>query len=204
MPDEPLIFVEIALGREIPDSIQAILADREDVKDNTAPTTATFYSISNCQAGLAGISFGNSLIKTVVSELRREFDSLQQFVTLSPLPKFAAWLANQPVKEPGPADDENLAALAACYLVHAKTPDHLPYDPVARFHLGNGANIHALHTDADLSDTGKTRSHGVMVNYLYDLKQLEVNHEKFVTGNQIACASKIREQADHINKQLKL
>ena len=204
MPDEPLIFVEIALGRTIPDSIQAILADRTDISENIAPTTATFYSISNCQAGLAGISFGNSLIKTVVSELRREFDSLEQFVTLSPLPKFADWLDTQAVNDINLAEDDSIIALAASYLMNAKTADGLPFDPVARFHLGNGARIHALHADADISQKGKSSSHGVMVNYLYDLKQLEVNHEKFVTENIIACSGKVREQAGQMSKQLKL
>ena len=196
MPDEPLIFVEIALSKEIPSSIQTILADRQDVSEDTAPTTATFYSISNCQTGLAGISFGNSLIKTVVSELRREFDSLNEFVTLSPLPQFARWLAKQNQDAPENIADTDLTALAACYLVHEKTADGLPFDPVARFHLGNGARIHALHAKADMSVNGQARSHGVMVNYLYDLKQLETNHQKFVTDGDIACSPKIKDKAD--------
>lgn len=196
MPDEPLIFVEIALGDKIPNSIQAILADRTDISDTAAPTTATFYSISNCQAGLAGISFGNSLIKTVVSELRREFESLSRFVTLSPLPLFADWLARQPVSNTIRTDEEQLTALAACYLIHEQTKGGLPFDPVARFHLGNGARIHALHAGADISANGQAQSHAVMVNYLYDLKQLEANHQKFVTEGIIACSTKARDKAD--------
>ena len=201
MPDEPLIFVEIALSQDIPDSIQAILADQPDASEEAAPTTATFYSISNCQIGLAGISFGNSLIKTVVAELRREFESLTQFVTLSPLPQFARWLSRQ-TQEASDRDEAELTALAACYLIHEKTADGVPLDPVARFHLGNGALIHALHADADTSENGQSRSHGVMVNYLYDLKQLEANHQKFVTDGDIACSNKVKEKADSTRTRL--
>lgn len=202
MPDEPLIFVEIALGAEIPNSIQTILADRPDNSEVTAPTTATFYSISNCQTGLAGISFGNSLIKTVVSELRREFESLDQFVTLSPLPQFAKWLATQPDTEASRRDEAEITALAACYLIHEKTAEGQPFDPVARFHLGNGARIHALHANADTSARGQARSHAVMVNYLYDLKQLEANHQKFVTDGDITCSSKVKDKADNAQARL--
>ena len=197
MPDEPLIFVEIALSKNIPSSIQTILADRPDFSEEAAPTTATFYSISNCQIGLAGISFGNSLIKTVVAELRREFESLHHFVTLSPLPHFARWLARQTGAVADSTDEAELTALAACYLIHEKTAGDMPLDPVARFHLGNGARIHALHANADTSENGQTRSHGVMVNYLYDLKQLEANHQKFVTDGDITCSNKVKEKADN-------
>lgn len=202
MPDEPLIFVEIALGHEIPDSIQAILAHKPSESEGNLPTTATFYSISNCQVGLTGISFGNSLIKTVVSELRREFESLTQFVTLSPLPQFASWLAKQPVDKADIQDDEKVTTLAARYLIHEKTQDGMPFDPVARFHLGNGARIHALHANADTSTNGKAISHAVMANYLYDLKQLEANHQKFVTNGEIACSGKVKDQANKASAQL--
>ena len=196
MPDEPLIFVEIALSKNIPGTIQAILANRSEVDDGR-PKTATFYSISNCQTGLAGISFGNSLIKTVVSELRREFESLEQFVTLSPLPAFADWMSKQSLVDPLPLeDDQKITDLAACYLVYGKTKSGTPFDPVARFHLGNGACIHALHANADISKNGKSRSHAVMVNYLYDLKQLEANHQKFAADGAIACSGKVKDLAD--------
>ncbi len=196
MPDEPLIFVEIALSKEIPEAIQTILADHSEA-DDRRPKTATFYSISNCQTGLAGISFGNSLIKTVVSELRREFESLEQFVTLSPLPVFADWMSKQTIVDPLPlADDQKIIDLAACYLVHGKTQSGTPFDPVARFHLGNGARIHALHANADRSKNGKSRSHAVMVNYLYDLEQLEANHQKFLAEGVIACSGKVKDRAD--------
>ena len=196
MPDEPLIFVEIALSKEIPKTIQTILADRSELDDGR-PKTATFYSISNCQTGLAGISFGNSLIKTVVSELRREFESLERFVTLSPLPVFADWLSEQSLTEPKPLkDDQKITDLAACYLVHGKTKSGAPFDPVARFHLGNGAQIHALHANADISANGKSLSHAVMVNYLYDLKQLEANHQKFAANGVIACSGSVKDRAN--------
>ena len=207
MPDEPLIFVEIALSKEIPEAIQTILADRSEADDGR-PKTATFYSISNCQTGLAGISFGNSLIKTVVSELRREFESLEQFVTLSPLPVFADWMSKQSLVDPLPLeDDQKITDLAACYLVHGKTPSGTPFDPVARFHLGNGARIHALHANADRSANGKSRSHAVMVNYLYDLEQLEANHQKFAADGVIACSGKVKDRADaalHLLPDLKI
>ena len=203
MPDEPLIFVEIALSQEIPNSIQTILADRPDTSVEAAPTTATFYSISNCQIGLAGISFGNSLIKTVVAELRREFESLNQFVTLSPLPQFASWLARQPSDSADNTEESALMGLAACYLLHEKSSGSVPLDPVARFHLGNGARIHALHANADTSKNGQARSHGVMVNYLYDLKQLEANHQKFVNDGDIACSNKVKEAADTARARLR-
>lgn len=196
MPNEPLIFVEIALSREIPTAIQTILADRNEA-DNGKIKTATFYSISNCQKGLAGISFGNSLIKTVVSELRREFESLEQFVTLSPLPVFAEWLSKQLLAEPVSfKDDQQIADLAACYLLHGKTKSGSPFDPVARFHLGNGAHIHALHANADTSSNGQAWSHAVMVNYLYDLKQLETNHQKYAADGIISCSGKVKDRAD--------
>ena len=207
MPDEPLIFVEIALSKEIPEAIQTILADRSEA-DEGRPKTATFYSISNCQTGLAGISFGNSLIKTVVGELRREFESLEQFVTLSPLPEFADWMSAQSLIDPLPLeDDQKILDLAACYLVHGKTQSGTPFDPVARFHLGNGARIHALHANADRSANGKSRSHAVMVNYLYDLEQLEENHQKFATNGVIACSGKVKDRADaalHLLLDLKI
>ena len=207
MPDEPLIFVEIALSKEIPGAIKTILADRSEA-DEGRPKTATFYSISNCQTGLAGISFGNSLIKTVVGELRREFESLEQFVTLSPLPEFADWMSTQSLIDPLPLeDDQKILDLAACYLVHGKTQSGTPFDPVARFHLGNGARIHALHANADRSANGKSRSHAVMVNYLYDLEQLEANHQKFATNGVIACSGKVKDRADaalHLLLDLKI
>ena len=185
MPDEPLIFVEVALTKGIPNSIQELLADERDPINAADADTAVFYSISNCQAGLAGISFGNSLIKQVASDLATDLPGLSTFVTLSPIPGLNRWL------ETSKLADENLGqdkALAAHYLLKAKKPDGMPLDPVARFHLGNGAKVHAVHAQADTSENGVEQSNGTMVNYLYDLSQISQNHEKFV-GERIVVAS---------------
>ena len=185
MPDEPLIFVEVALTKGIPNSIQELLADERDPINAADADTAVFYSISNCQAGLAGISFGNSLIKQVASDLAIDLPGLSTFVTLSPIPGLSHWL------ETSKLADENLGqdkALAAHYLLKAKKPDGMPLDPVARFHLGNGAKVHAVHAQADTSENGVEQSNGTMVNYLYDLSQISQNHEKFV-GERIVVAS---------------
>ena len=178
MPDEPLIFVEVALTEGIANSVQTILAENRPALTGDAANTAVFYSISNCQAGLAGISFGNSLIKQVAADLSAECPSLKTFVTLSPISGLQSWCEKQGIDLAAQNPDQ-LKALAASYLLNAKTPNNLPYDPVARFHLGNGASIHALHGDADLSAKGIAQSGGMMVNYLYDLKTVEHNQEKF-------------------------
>ena len=188
MADEPLIFVEVALTRGVPNSVQALLADgREEIAPQDADT-AVFYSISNCQEGLAGISFGNSLIKQVVADLSRDMPNLKTFVTLSPIPGLNAWLETA-----DPALQEADAhALAAQYLLEAKRADGTPLDPVARFHLGNGARVHAVHAGADTSANGLAQSGGTMVNYLYDLAQIAQNHEKFVTENTVAASAEVR------------
>ena len=208
MPEEPLIFVEVALSQGIPGSVQTVLAeDREIIPDSEADT-AVFYSISNCQRGLAGISFGNALIKQVVEDLSSDLPHLKTFVTLSPVPGLACWLRTQTESDKDlPAvdvlqaaavavDDGNkkqledlsaeLRTLAAQYLVNEKRDDGSPSDPVARFHLGNGALIHDVHAMADLSANGLEQSCGVMVNYLYDLKRVEQNHEDFVDQKSVA------------------
>ncbi|MBU2994015.1 malonyl-CoA decarboxylase family protein [Octadecabacter sp. 1_MG-2023] len=185
MPDEPLIFVEVALTATIPGSIDALLSeDRETIFAEDAKA-AVFYSISNCQQGLKGISFGNLLIKQVAKELAREFPQLTHFVTLSPIPRLNAWLAEQtddPVATAvldGTAAPEDLRAIAARYLMTAKGKNGLPFDPVTRFHLGNGAEIHDVHAEADSSENGQKQSSGAMVNYLYDLSRVEKNHGNF-------------------------
>ena len=186
MPDEPLIFVEVALNQGIPGSVQTLLAqDREALVVDDADT-AVFYSISNCQAGLASISFGNSLIKQVASDLSAELPGLRTFVTLSPIPGLARWL-DQEGLDLNEEEPEQLMSLAAEYLLNAKSHNGLPSDPVARFHLGNGAIVHALQSDADLSKKGRAQSKGVMVNYLYDLSKVTENDEAFaMTGEDIA------------------
>ena len=185
MPDEPLIFVEVALTKGIPNSIQELLADERDPINAADADTAVFYSISNCQAGLAGISFGNSLIKQVASDLATDLPGLSTFVTLSPIPGLNRWLETSKLANENLGQDE---ALAAHYLLKAKKPDGMPLDPVARFHLGNGAKVHAVHAQADTSENGVEQSNGTMVNYLYDLSQISQNHEKFV-GERIVVAS---------------
>lgn len=189
MPDEPLIFVEVALTKGIPNSIQGLLeANREPISPEDSDT-AVFYSISNCQDGLAGISFGNSLIKQVVADLSLAVPSLTTFVTLSPIPKLKRWLAKGIVPMNVKHTDQ---ALAAYYLLNAKGTDGRPYDPVARFHLGNGAMLHAVHSDADNSSNGLKQSSGVMVNYRYDLNKIPQNHESFLSENKIAVSPEVR------------
>ncbi|MHA7774143.1 malonyl-CoA decarboxylase [Roseibium sp. M-1] len=191
MPDEPLIFVEVALTRGIPGSVQDLLAESRDVINADAADTAVFYSISNCQAGLAGISFGNSLIKQVAADLALELPGLKTFVTLSPIPGLVRWLESERIGY-DPSDDEGMRHRAARYLMTAKRRDGLPLDPVARFHLGNGALVHQVHARADLSAKGLKQSAGAMVNYLYDLKKVTQNHERFASTRAIAASAEIQ------------
>ena len=187
MPDEPLIFVEVALTRGLAASIQDLLAVERDVLSPTEADTAIFYSISNCQAGLAGISFGAFLIKQVAADLAAELPNLRAFSTLSPVPGLARWAARE-----GRGSRQDVIPLAAEYLVEAKTPGGLPLDPVARFHLGNGAELHRINADADLSQKGAAQSFGVMVNYLYELDRIEARHEAFAGKGDVAVARPIR------------
>jgi len=208
LADEPLIFVQIALSNAIPSSIESIL--KTDSIDDGNYTTATFYSISNCQPGLNNISFGNFLIKQVVQELQAEFPSIKTFITLSPIPGFSRWLNSEPkdlsedlaelkaqvqqVPEQEENSDENTALLMKLvfnYLLQAKKGLY-PFDPVAKFHLGNGALIHKIHTNADMSSKGIKQSRGAMVNYLYDLQNIEINHEQFVTEGHIKYSEKLK------------
>jgi len=190
MPNEPLIFVEVALTYGIPNSIQDLLNNEQTVDENIAFDTAVFYSISNCQSGLAGISFGNFLIKQVVEDLTSEFGNLKTFVTLSPIPLFQSWLKNEGAKIKM-KENNNLSKLVAFYLLNGKRDDGLPFDPVARFHLGNGAQVHAVHENADISEKGINQSQGMMVNYLYDPSMIGINHEKFVSENIIPASNEI-------------
>ena len=189
MAGEPLIFVEVALTKGIPSSIQELLADGRDAIDFDDADTAVFYSISNCQSGLAGISFGNSLIKQVASDLSRDLLSLKNFVTLSPIPGMNSWLEKNDF--PGSSENEE-RAMAAHYLLEAKRSDGLPADPVARFHLGNGAMVHAVHAGADVSDNGMAQSNGAMVNYLYDLSEITANHEQFIAKKTVIASPDVR------------
>lgn len=197
MPDEPLIFVEVALTRGIPNSIQSLLTRERDVLSATAADTAVFYSISNCQEGLAGVSFGNSLIKQVVGDLSRELSGLKTFVTLSPVPSLMGWLTD--AGAPAPQDPDTLRAAAAHYLTQVRSPSGLPRDPVARFHLTNGAILHDIHAQADTSENGMAQSNGIMVNYLYDLTRIDKNHEAFATAQKIASSSPVQALARQHN-----
>lgn len=220
--DEPLIFVEVALTNSVSGDIASLLQPVAGKAHAAlaAPTTAVFYSISNCQEGLRGVSFGNFLIKQVVDELSKEFSSLDTFVTLSPAPRFASWLSGLPgnaeletlstveleaLKGLDGAewwrDDEvsgqlreGITALAARYFLEAKGRGGKPLDPVARFHLGNGARLERINWMADLSPRGLQQSHGLMVNYLYDISTIEANHEAFANDGAIAASREVRGQ----------
>lgn len=189
MANEPLIFVEVALTRGIPNSVQDLLTNGRAPIEAEDADTAVFYSISNCQAGLAGISFGNSLIKQVVSDLSRDLPALTNFVTLSPIPGLNAWLKNTDLETA--ANDQELG-LVAHYLLEAKRPDGMPVDPVTRFHLGNGAMVYAVHASADISENGMRQSNGAMVNYLYDISQIAKNHEQFVADKTVIASAEVR------------
>ncbi len=210
MEDEPLVFVEVALTGQVPRTIAEILEREADDKAPENPTCAVFYSISNCHRGLAGVSFGNFLIKQVVEELRREFDGLRTFVTLSPLPGLRRWATEEAEKEDGlltaeqralldrlegdqfALQGEDLPALAAAYLLEARSPRGGALDHVARFHLGNGARLQQINAAADLSARGSANAWGVMVNYLYDLKDIEKNHEAYANDGSIARSSSVQ------------
>lgn len=193
MPDEPLIFVEVALTQGLAASIQEVLAPSRETLEAEAADTAVFYSISNCQAGLAGISFGAFLIKQVASDLQSELPNLKQFATLSPVPGLAEWITSRGAGPDDPGEpSDRILRLAAEYLVEAKTTAGLPLDPVARFHLGNGAELHRINLAADLSGKGQAQSHGVMVNYLYELDAVEARHEAFAAKGDLAVARPIR------------
>ena len=202
MPDEPLIFVEVALTQGVPNSIQSLLAeDRRAIAADQA-NTAVFYSISNCQKGLASISFGNSLIKQVAADLAAAMPELTTFVTLSPIPSLSIWREEQGLQPPDRNDPELARDLAAYYLLHAKAKGDQPFDPVARFHLGNGAMVHAVHAEADLSDKGMAQSDGVMVNYLYDLDQVGSNHELYVSTKEVVASAEVKKQAEDGKRHL--
>lgn len=200
---EPLIFVEVALIRETPEAIATIL-DAPVPTEPVAADTAVFYSINNTLPGLKGVSFGNFLIKQVVAELAAELPTLTTFVTLSPAPGFANWLASNEdpraaklgedlakaawISDPEEADRlrPEVEALAATYFTEAKGRSGAPRDPVARFHLGNGAAAWRVNWPADLSEGAIQRAHGLMINYLYEPGAIEAQHEAFVRDGTVA------------------
>ena len=212
--DEPLIFVEVALTESIPGAIAPLLAEDRQLVPTARARTAVFYSISNTQRGLGGISFGSFLIKQVVEELRRELPKLENFVTLSPVPNFMQWLkqaSDVPVTDEDRAlldhldqpdwfENADLAAqlrallepLAAYYFLKARTPKGRLIDSVARFHIGNGARLERIDWLGDLSPKGLRESAGIMVNYLYRLDDIEKNHEAYVNQDEIAASSAVK------------
>ncbi len=230
MPLEPLIFVEIALTHALADNVQTLLDEMAPVADISKADTAIFYSISNTQEGLRGVSFGNFLLKRVIDDLKQGLPGLKQFATLSPIPLFRSWVRQNPdqladafteadwkklaplgVDGPqssafqemvekvqwreNPVLSQHLKApftrLASRYLSTARRGE-APYDPVARFHLGNGARIERVHWMADTSPKGFDQSFGLMVNYLYNPEAIEHNVENFVRKGEVAMSGTIK------------
>ena len=214
LTDEPLIFVEVALTETIPAAIAPLLAAERQLVPVDRARTAVFYSISNTQKGLGGISFGSFLIKQVVEELRRELPKLDTFITLSPVPGFMQWLKqgdDVPVSDeertllenldkPNWFENAELTAqlrgvvepLAAHYFLKARTSKGRLIDSVARFHIGNGARLERIDWLGDLSPKGLRESAGVMVNYLYRLEDIEKNHEAYANQGEIAASSAVK------------
>ncbi len=211
LPGEPLIFVEVALVSAIPRSIAQLIGS-DSTAEGTEPRVAAFYSISNCEPGLKGVSLGNFLIKRVAKELRGQVPSVKRYCTLSPVPGLRKWLAGvqgvaaaaalrlrhgpdlerlaAAVRDASLSDEDQklLASAASVFLArHGATPLG---DPVARFHLDNGARLERINLGADLSDKGLAESLGVMVNYLYDLAAVEANHERFAQG-EVVCSRQV-------------
>lgn len=221
LPDEPLIFVEVALMDRMPEAVQPLLDLQSTSVNPASATTAAFYSINNCQPGLRGVSLGNFLIKAVVEMLTAEFRRLRTFCTLSPIPGFATWLQEQLTQSTGAippplagaldavgrrlgvdlaaacADAaqaaerlsplrEPLLRLCATYLLQRGPRGEGVLDPVARFHLHNGARLERIDWMADRSRKGLRDSLGLMVNYLYDPDAIDANHERFARGETVA------------------
>ncbi|MDR0529052.1 MAG: malonyl-CoA decarboxylase [Zoogloeaceae bacterium] len=236
MPDEPLIFVEVALTGRLAGNVRDLLDEKAPLFDAHSANSAIFYSISNTQQGLRGVSFGHFLLKRVIEDLRRDFPRLKQFSTLSPLPALRKWTEKTPEiwGDVFSADDlarigkalgrgapiarealpeflwnaewtENerltralgapLVRLAARYLLLARNDEGRPLDPVARFHLGNGARVERLNVCADTSEKGMRQSFGVMVNYLYDTERIEENVENLLREGRIAASPAVRHAA---------
>lgn len=215
MPDEPLIFVEVALMQDIPADIRTVLDEQRTPIPASDARVAVFYSISNCQKGLRGIPFGNTLIKLVVELLTRQLPGLRTFVTLSPVPEFSAWLSNQLQSKdscipavyttrlanlgsgwtPGGADTairQALITAAAHYFLEARTANGRTIDSVARFHLGNGAQLERINFAGDTSSNGLQQSHGLMVNYLYKGNRIDSNAQRFAERGEIAASPEVR------------
>lgn len=219
LPDEPLIFIEVALAAGMPGKVQPLLDPEAPLEDPAGADCAVFYSITNCQEGLRGVSFGNFLIKQVADELSRDFPQLRTFATLSPVPGFGDWLMNGdhplttdnhltairkiigklrgrgvPDEPVGPAIQIELSRLCAYYLMTAKR-GQAPLDPVARFHLANGARLERLNWMGDTSAAGLTRSLGFTVNYVYRLADVERNHEAYAKAYDVVASGQVQRLA---------
>ena len=216
LEDEPIIFVQVALTNGLGRSIQEIM--KQSSGDEKKYDTATFYSISNCQEGLSRVTLGNFLIKRVVYEIQEELPHIKNFGTLSPIPGFVEWFSyleeskiknilgnikNQDVMFLKSKDlkigdkriidnKEAIIKLVSHYIVNEKNSDGLPVNDVSRFHLGNGAIVEDVIINANISDIGFKRSFGVMVNYLYELKNIEKNHEDYMNNNKVIVSDKIK------------
>lgn len=205
MEDEPLVFVEVALTDQVPRGIGEILHRDPEVEEPENPTCAIFYSISTCHRGLAGVSFGNFLIKQVATNLKMRYPQLKTFATISPIPRLASWLERRANSDSDlrelieqfdvNADEklrERMEAQVARYLLEEKTEQGEPLDGVARFHLKNGAILERINILANPSEVGMKRSFGTMVNYVYDLSRVEANHEEYVRNNRVICSSAVK------------
>ena len=196
MQDEPIIFVEVALMKDVPSKIEDVLKEKRDIFEPEKTSVAVFYSISNCQKGLAGISFGNFLIKQVANDLNLEFKNLKKFITLSPVPGLRKWISNkypkfdmnlEKYKKPEEflKVHDRMMGYVGNYFLNSDRLDKMPNDPVARFHLGNGASLEQINYLGDASINGIKLSAGLMVNYLYDLDKVELNHERYISEKKI-------------------
>ena len=193
MPDEPLIFVEVALTRGMAGNVQQLLDEHAPVENIDKTDTAIFYSINNAQRGLNGISFGNFLIKRVVDALIHELPNLKTFATLSPIPGFRGWAEKNGLAGAlDGAGEAELLPLVARYLTELNPDTGKVRDPVAQFHLSNGARMERLNWNADASAKGLAQSCGVMVNYLYRLSDIEANHEAYTGQGKVAASTTIK------------
>ena len=216
MQDEPLIFVVVALMDKKPESIDDVLSQDRDRLSKGGETKAVFYSISNCQNGLKGISFGNFLIKQVANAIRTEYPNIKEFVTLSPVPGFMTWLQlnnndffNQlnDISLISKQDEfkDDILNNAIDYFFNSKRDDNMPNDSVARFHLGNGAILDKINFLGDTSNKAINSAAGLMVNYKYDLDKIEENHEEFFKNKNIVCSNEINSmRKSYQSKKLKI
>ncbi len=219
LPNEPLIFIEVALMNDIPNSITSIL--NKDVKpiNPLSATTAAFYSISNCQMGLKNVSFGSFLIKQVVAEIEQEFKQIKQFITLSPVPGLKKWANNILLSEDKELPENILEDIQECcgkskpsqlalarltfhYLTQVKHKNGQAINSVAHFHLGNGASLYKIHTEANNNEMALEDSWGVMVNYLYDLDSVTKNHEDYANLELIAISPKLTKTIQNNKKKI--